>query len=134
VHVVDVSVPSQPELLQIIETPGFAKNMAFYDNLLLVADGTKGVFMIDVKERDRALPIGSLPTPIRVSQIAVTEDGLIVSGHRGGTMKLPLPQRLQNLQVISGDEMRADMERVEKGQYVYLYDERTSGQVKVGDL
>ncbi|NOR49406.1 MAG: hypothetical protein GQ530_00035 [Desulfuromonadales bacterium] len=134
VHVVDVSVPSQPELLQIIETPGFAKNMALYDNLLLVADGAKGVFMIDVNDRDRALPIGSLPTPIRVSQIAVTEDGLIVSGHQGGTVKLALPQRLQNLQVISEDEMRADMERVEKGQYVYLYDERASGQVRVGDL
>ena len=134
VHVVDVSVPSQPELLQIIDTPGFAKNMAFYDNLLLVADGTKGVFMIDVKDRDRALPIGSLPTPIRVSQISVTEDGLIVSSHRGGTMKLPLPQRLLNLRVIGEDAMRVDVERFEKGQYVYLYDERTAGQVKVGGL
>jgi hypothetical protein len=132
VHVVDVSVPTQPELLQIIETPGFAKNMTFYDNLLLVADGAKGVFMIDIKDRNRALPIGSLPTPIRVSQIAVTEDGLIVSGHQGGTMKLPLPQRLQNLQVIGVDEMRVDVESLEKGQYVYLYDEWTSGQVRVG--
>jgi hypothetical protein len=47
-------------------------------------------------------------------------------------MKLPLPQRLQNLQVIGVDEMRVDVESLEKGQYVYLYDEWTSGQVRVG--
>ncbi len=132
VHVVDISVPSQPELLQIIDTPGYAKNMVLYDNLLLVADGVEGVFMIDVKDRNDAFPIGSLPAPIRVVQIAVTEKDLIVSSKPGGTMKLPLPQRLQNLHVISESEMRVGMERVEKGQYVHLYDERTSGQVKVG--
>ena len=131
VHVVDISLPSQPELLQIINTPGYAKNMALYDNLLLVADGIEGVFMIDVKDRNNAVPIGSLPTPLRVVQIAVTENGLIVSSKPGGTMKLPLPQRLHNLQVIGKGEMRVDVEDVEKGQYVHLYDERTSGQVKV---
>lgn len=132
VHVVDMSVPSQPELIQIIDTPGFARNMALYDNLLLVADGTEGIFMIDVKDRNVALPIGSLPVPLRVMQIAVTEYGLLVSGSQGGTMKLPLPQRVQNLRVISKGEVHVDVEKVEKGQYLYLYDERISGQVKVG--
>jgi len=132
VHVVDMSVPSQPELIQIIDTPGFAKNMALYDSLLLVADGAEGIFMIDVKDRNVALPIGSLPVPLRVMQIAVTEYGLLVSGSQGGTMKLPLPQRVQNLRVISKGEVRVDVEKVEKGQYLYLYDERISGQVKVG--
>jgi hypothetical protein len=49
-------------------------------------------------------------------------------------MKLPLPQRLQNLRVLGEDEMRVDVDAVEKGQYVYLYDEGTSKQVKVGGL
>ncbi|GEM_PF-6770945 len=131
VQVLDVSVPSQPELLQIIDTPGSAKNMVIYDNLLLIADGIEGVFMIDIKNRNDALPIGSLPTPLRVVEIAVTEKGLIVSGKPGGTMTLPLPQRLQNLHVISESEMRVSIESVEKEQYVHLYDERTSAQVKV---
>lgn len=132
VHIVDISVPSQPELLQIIDTPGSAKCMVLYDNLLLVANDVDGVFMIDVKNHNNALPIGSLQTPIRVEQIAVAEDGLIISSKQGGTMRLPLPQRLKNLHVISEGEMRVGMEGVEKGQYVHLYDERTSAQVKVG--
>ena len=132
VYVVDVNVPSQPELLQIIDTPGFARNMALYDNLLLVTDGSEGIFMIDIKDHNEALPIGSLPVPLRVMQIAVAEEGLLVSGSQGGTMKLPLPQRVQNLRIISKGEVRVDVEKVEKGQYVYLYNERISGQVKVG--
>ena len=137
VHVFNISVPSKPELLQIIDTPGRARNMVLYDNLLLVANDTEGVFMIDVKSRNDALPIGSFPTPIRVVQIAVTEKDLIVSSGPGGTMKLPLPQRLKNLHVISESEMRVGVKRVgieggKKGQYVHLYDERTSSQVKVG--
>jgi hypothetical protein len=132
VCIFDISVPSQPELLQIIDTPGKARGMALYDSLLLVADGSEGVFMIDVKDRNDALSIGSLPTPLRVVQIAVTEKDLIVSSKPGGTMKLPLPQRLKSLHVISEGEMRVGVEGFEKGQYVHLYDERTSGQVKVG--
>ncbi len=44
VHVVDMSSPSRPQLLQIIDTPGQAKSMVLYDGLLLVADGVNGLF------------------------------------------------------------------------------------------
>ena len=128
---VDVSTPAQPELLQIIETPGVAKDMALYDDLLLVADGVEGVFVIDVSDRNRALPVGSWTVPLRVSQIAVTSDSVIVSNYPGGTMKLPLPQRLQNLKLVNRDEGRADLHKVYQEQYVYLYDEQTSAKVKV---
>ena len=131
VHVVDMSSPSRPQLIQIIDTPGHAKHMVLYDDLLLVADGAKGLFMIDVKDSDSALPIGTLPTPLRTEFIAVVDNGLIASSHPGGTMKLPLPQRMKNLQMINDGEMRADVETVKKGQHAYLYDAKASAQMEI---
>ncbi|MGK2904891.1 MAG: hypothetical protein ACSLFH_00905 [Desulfuromonadales bacterium] len=131
VLVVDVSSPAQPLLIQMIDTPGYAKKMALHDNLLLVADGFEGLFMIDVKDRNGALPIGSLPVPIFINQVAVTGNSMIVSNLAGGTMRLPLPQRLEDLHVISDGELRANVEMVDKGQYVYLYDERHSRKIEV---
>jgi len=131
VHVFDMSYPSQPELLQVIDTPGQAKRMALYDKLLLVADRVNGLFMVDVKNLNSALVIGTLPTPLRIDDLAVVSDGLIVSSHPGGTMKLPLPQRLENMQIVNQGEMRVGVEKIEEGQYVYLYDEGTSERAKV---
>jgi hypothetical protein len=131
VHVYDMSSPSQPELVQIIDTPGQAKKMVLYDNLLLVADRGNGLFMVDVKDLNRSLAIGTLPTPLRVDELAVVGDGLIVSSHPGGTMKLPLPQRLEDLKIVNQGEIRVDVESVEKGQYVYLYDEGAFERAKV---
>jgi hypothetical protein len=131
VHIVDMSSPSRPELLQIINTPGEAGSMALYDNLLLVAERGRGLFLIDVADRNDALPVGTLPTPLRIDQMAVVKDGLIVSSHPGGTMKLPLPQRIKNLEIVNQGELRGDVERFGKGEYAYLYDARTFEQVKV---
>ncbi|MCK4507387.1 MAG: hypothetical protein KAU27_02525, partial [Desulfuromonadales bacterium] len=131
VQVVDMSSPSRPQLMQIIDTPGQAKRMILYDDLLLVADGEKGFFMIDVKDPDGALPIGTVPTPLRIDHLAVVNDGLIASSHPGGTMKLPLPQRMKNLQMVNGGEMRVDVEVVKKGEYAYLYDVKVSRQMEI---
>lgn len=131
VHIVDMSSPSRPELLEIVDTPGNAGVMTLHDNLLMVADGPGGLFMIDVKNRQGALPIGTLQTPLRVDQMAIAGGSLIVSGHPGGTMQLPLPQRMQDLQLVNSGEVRVDVEKVENGQYVYLYDERAWGRAEV---
>jgi len=131
VHIVDISSPSQPELLQIIDTPGHATSMALYDNLLLVADGANGLFMIDVNNDKKALSIGTLAMPLRIDQIAVADNRLIVSSLSGGTMRLPLPQRLKNLQWVNERELRVDIETAEKGRYLYLYDEETSTKIEI---
>ena len=132
VHVYDFSSPSQPVLLQVIDTPGYAQAMALYDKLLLVADGIDGLFMIDVNSEDQgALPIGSLPTPLRIDQIAVVKDGLIASSRLGGTMKLPLPERLKNLRFDNEGEMAFAIETAEKGQYLYLYDGTNAENIEV---
>jgi hypothetical protein len=130
VNVVDISAPQHPEVLQLLDTPGFASTMALHDDLLFVADAQKGLFIIDVKGLERALPVGSLRVPIRISELAVAADGLLASSlSRGGTMKLPMPQRLQGLRQVSDSEVRIDLPVAEKGHYVYLYDGVTSERV-----
>lgn len=47
-------------------------------------------------------------------------------------MKLPYPQRLQGLRVVSDNEVRVDLSAVENGQTLYLYDEVTSARADVG--
>jgi hypothetical protein len=132
VHIIDLSNPSDPQLLQIVDTPGYATNLALQDDLLLVADKAEGVFMIDVRDRKHALPIGSWSTPVRVEQIAVAGDHLFVSNSPGGTMQLPLPQRLQNLEMVSRNELRADVANSDRGEYVYIYEKGAAEKVRVG--
>lgn len=128
VYVIDISSPLQPELLQVVDTPGYAGVMALHDDLLYVADGVAGLFVIDVESSKRALPVGSLQVPVRIAQIAVADDGLIISGRNrlGGTMKLPLPKRFQEVRLVSEGELAVDVDAIEQGQYIYLYDNRSS--------
>jgi hypothetical protein len=128
-RIFDISSPQRPELVQVLDTPGHSDVMALHDDFLYVADGLEGLFVFDVSDRERVLPVGSLEVPVRITQIAVGVDGLIVSGHRGGTLKLPLLQRLQNVQYVSDSELAVDVGSVEPGQYIYLYDEVHSARV-----
>lgn len=130
IHVFDMSSPSQPKLTQVIPIAGSARRMALLDDLLLVADASKGLFMIDVSDNTKALPVGSLATPLRIDQLAVLDNGLLVSSHPGGTMRLPLPERIKGIKTTRG-EMTLELEKVEEGQYLYLYDDKGSQQVQV---
>ena len=130
-QIFDLSNPSKPRLQQVVDTPGSAKSMTLYDGLLLVDDGPSGVFMIDVRDRERALPIGYWEMPMRAEQLAATTDGLVISDEHGGTMKVPLPRRLERIHLVSREELRAVVEKAEKGQRVYLYDDRDAGDVEI---
>ena len=44
-------------------------------------------------------------------------------------MKLPLPKRLLNVQVVDDGELKISFEGDEKGQHLYLFDDKTSGQI-----
>jgi hypothetical protein len=130
VNVVDISSPQHPEVLQLLDTPGYAGAIALHDDLLFIADAQKGLFIIDVKGLERALPVGRLRVPIRINELAVAADGLLASSlNRGGTMKLPMPQRLHGLRNVSDSELRIDLPVAEKGHSVYLYDGVTSERV-----
>ena len=130
VNIVDVSSPQSPVVLQVLDTPGFAKTMALHDDLLFIADTHKGLFVIDVKDPEKALPVGSLNVPVWISELAVAADGLLASSlNRGGTLMLPMPQRLQGLRALNDSEAQLALPVAEKGQYVYLYDAGTSERV-----
>lgn len=131
IHVFDISQPDQPRLIQMIDTRGYATSLALYDDLLLVGDGTEGVFMIDIRDPDLALPVGSFLTPVRAKEIAVADDGLLISSKPGGTVKLPLPQRLSALQVSNSKEAVALVTGEVSRAQLHLYDARGAAQIKV---
>jgi hypothetical protein len=131
VYVVDLKVPENPQLLQIVDTPGQARKMVLHDNLLLVADDEMGIFMIDASDRDHVLPIGSLPTPMSVKEIAVATDGILISNYLAGSMKVPFPQKLRNVEVVSQREVRGEATDIELGGYAYLYDESANNRVLI---
>lgn len=131
VHVFDLSELDHPRLLQMIDTPGQAIGLALYDDLLLVADGMQGVFVIDIKDPNFALPVGSILAPVRVREIAVAADGVLINSQPGGLAKLPLPKRLSALQIVNRKEAVALVEgEVSRGQ-IHLYDTRGTAQIKV---
>jgi hypothetical protein len=131
-YVVDIGDPQQPELLQVVDTPGMARKMALHDDLLLLADGDAGLYMIDASMPGRLLPIGSLPTPLRANEIATVADGILVSNYPGGTLKLPFPERLENYRVVSGELLQSAAPASGAAGYVYLYDTRSRYRVPIG--
>jgi len=131
IHVFDISLIDQPRLTQIIDTQRKANGLALYDDLLLVGDGPQGVFMIDIRDPDLALPIGSLLVPVRAKEIAVADDGILISSQHGGTVKLPLPQRLSALQIVNSKEAVALVAGEVSRAQVFLYDARGAAQIKV---
>ena len=68
--------------------------------------------------------------PIRVDDMAVAEGMLLVSSHPGGTMKLPLPRRA-GIETPSSEELRVPVEPNEVAQWLYVYDDRGAGKIKI---
>lgn len=130
-YVVDLARPDAPQLLQVIDTPGAAGKMVLHDNLLLIADGDEGIYMLDVSAPGHALPIGSLPTPLRAREIATTPDGVVISNYPSGTLLLPLPVRLNDHRIVSESEVKVEAPSGTVSGYAYLYDERTRSRVLI---
>jgi hypothetical protein len=131
VYIINFAKPERPELTQIVDTPGLARKMVLHENLLLVADGDEGVYMIDASKPGRLLPIGSLPTPLRANEIATVPDGILISNHPGGILKLPLPEKLMNYQVVNSELVQGEVPENGVGGYVYLYDESSQNRVSL---
>ncbi len=129
-NVIDLGDPRHPELVQIVDTPGLARKMVLHDGLLLVADGDKGIYMLDASMPGRLLPIGSLPTPLRANEIATVPDGILISNYPGGTLKLPYPEKLDNYRIVSRELLQSEAPASGAG-YVYLYDEHSQNRVLI---
>jgi hypothetical protein len=74
--ILDVTNPSNPQLVGTAETPGFASAVVVSENLAFVADGSTGLTIIDVSQSNtspRPIPfiIGSYDTPGNCTSVAV---------------------------------------------------------------
>lgn len=96
VQVLDLSRLPELKIVQQIDTPGIARQLASSDDLLLVADRSRGIQIVDLRE-DRFRIIGTMPFPANISNFIATKDELLMSNGAGGVIRLPLPRRLQRV-------------------------------------
>ena len=129
VYVLDVSRPHAPKLVHRIATRDFAKKMVMIDGLLLVADGLHGLFMIDTKTNDVAVPVGSWQMPFRVDNMAVTDKTLLVSNRSMGTFQLPQPRRVIGIETVSPEEVSLPLHAFVDGADIFLYDNRNAERI-----
>ncbi len=131
VHAFNLRDPAQPQLMQVIQTPDTAKGLVLHDGLLLICDDLEGVFIVDIKDTDTAMPVGILPTPARARRIAIGDDHMLINNLSGGTSRVPLPQRLENIKIENGALARATVKGPVSRAQLYLYDTRVNAQATV---
>jgi len=81
VAIVDVSIPSSPQLLSTINTPGIARAVAVVNqNQIVVADaGGPGLTFIDTSSRNNPIILGSQPLRGSAVDVKVAGDRIYVA-------------------------------------------------------
>ena len=128
---IDLSDLSRPRIVQILNLPGFAKNMVWQNDLLFISLHRDGVFMVDTRLGQGLAPVGRLQMPIYARELAACPCRLAVAGGADGLFQMPLPRRVdiryetrsQLTVLLPGD--------LEPGNYrLYLYDGRKSMEIE----
>lgn len=104
VEIYDFSKPEDARLLQRIDTPGYAWRFALGNDLLMVADREKGLFIIDMRGGE-AVAVGSYQLPFYAMDIQSDADALFLANSAGGVLRLPLPRRLTETAAVSDDRL-----------------------------
>jgi len=82
--VVDISEPTEPELLGEFESNDDAYGVAIQDQRLFVADGKSGLIILDISNPEELLQIGHCDTPGSARDVSVLGDyAYIADSHSG---------------------------------------------------
>lgn len=127
VEVYDLADPVSPQLLQRIDTPGYADSLDLNQGLLLVADSDQGIFIIDVSGR-QAVAVGSYHPPALPKDVLYDGASLFVTNASGGILHLPPPLRFAKVDTTSGNRASLTIPvGVVPGRYqLALYDDKTA--------
>lgn len=130
VSLVDLSDIRHPRIRQLLNLPGFAKNMIWQDDFVFVSLHREGVFMIDASIGQGLAPIGILETPVNAYDLAASRGKLAVSGAASGLFQMPLPRKL-DVTIQSRSRALIPLPKdLASGQYrLYLYNGRESLRV-----
>ncbi|MHB8708171.1 MAG: hypothetical protein ACYC9I_04800 [Desulfuromonadales bacterium] len=93
VQVLDLASLPELKTVQQIDTPGIARQLAFHDGLLLVADHGRGIQVIDMRDNASRM-VATIPIRAFIAGFIATHEELLMCNTVSAVMRLPLPKRL----------------------------------------
>ena len=123
VQVIDLSRPGELRAVQLIDTPGLARRLALHDGLLLVADGGRGIQVIETRN-DLCQWVGTLAVSSFLADMIVQGEEILIVNTVGMLARLPVPQRLSGVRHEGGNRGHAPLpDGLAAGPYqLVLYD------------
>ena len=82
--VIDISTPTSPSEVSLIDTPGQALNVAVAGNLAYVADDTGGLCVVDVSTPASPVEVGLRATLVEAKGVTVSGDSVYVADAHAG--------------------------------------------------
>lgn len=107
--IVDVSDPTNPQLVSTIALPGYSKGVRFHQNLVYLVTLRNGVHLVDVTLPTQPLLIGTIPLS-RLSKFLLIDDGLLYFFQdASGISAIPLPRFAQSVKLQSRNQLNVVM-------------------------
>lgn len=83
-RVIDVSDPSQPEIIGMLNSPGVAEDLEIVGTTAYIADGEYGVMIVDISDPANPLKVSSLDTPAYAKAITISGNLAYVADNGSG--------------------------------------------------
>jgi hypothetical protein len=103
-----------------LDTPGFASGVAVHGDLVLVADGTAGMRVVDVSDVSGPVEVGALDTPGEARRIATRGEVAFVADGEAGLRIVDLSTPQHPVEVSSIDTGGPALDVAVAGDYVYV--------------
>ena len=113
-----------------LDTPGFALGVTLHGDLAFVADGPKGLRIIDVSDSANIVEVGFADTPGQAHQVAVAGDYAYVADGEGGLriIDISVPESPVEVGAVATPDPAVDV--AVEGEFAYVAD----GHLRVIDV
>ena len=123
-HVVDISDPLNPVILQTVDTPGFAEAIALAGDVAFVADSEAGLHSIDVTDPVNTPPtiLDTVDTPGVAVELVVQADHAFVADSGAGLRVISIANPADIFEVGANDTLSSAQGVDISGSYAYVAD------------
>ncbi len=123
-HVVDITDPLNPVILQTLDTPGFAEAIALVGDTAYLADSAAGVHSIDVSDPVSAPPIllDTVDTPGLAVELVVQAGHAFVADTGAGLRVIDIADRTDIFEVGANDSLTSALDVEVSGDYAFVCD------------
>lgn len=108
-QVVNVENPQSPEILSLLDLPGFATAIHLEGDSAYVSSRFRGIHVVDISRPDRPVLLASVPSGSFGRRVAVKQDQLYLPMGTRGVMVMPAPTILSDIRKISPQAWEIDL-------------------------